>query len=252
MEIHKPVERVYEVHIMADYHGYAGLLPVALLFLVCLYPVLFIMPVSAADAEIDAYMGDTVTISGVSYISNTIYLFFTGPGLPENGVMLTNPTRRADQGEFNIVDVGSDQTWSMRWDTSRVSSFIEPGTYTVYATSEPVDKAHLGGSDTYKTLDVWLKDPHISKGSSSASASYTLNPEKLSSKSTVVPTLVFTSATPSPSPPPTTVTMTVTTAPQTNATTAPAKTALLPVTSLLAVLVCMAIVILQNRTDNGE
>ena len=234
---------------MANNHGYAGLLPVALLFLVCLYPVLFIMPVSAADAEIDAYMGDMVTISGVSYISDRMYLFLTGPGLPENGVMLTSPTKRADQGEFNIVDVGSDQTWSFRWDTHRVSSFLDPGTYTVYATSEPVDKAHLGGSGSYKTVDVWLKDPQISKGSSGAKTSYTLNPEKLSSRSTVVPTLVFTSATPSPTPE--TVTTNVTPAPQTTATP-PTKTALLPVTSLLAVLVCVAFVILRNRTDNGE
>ena len=234
---------------MADNHGYAGLLPVALFFLVCLYPVLFVMPVSAADVEIDAYMGDIVTISGVSYVSNTMYLFLTGPGLPQNGVMLTSPTKRADQGEFNIVDVGSDQTWSFRWDTNRVSSYLDPGTYTVYATSEPVDKAHLGGSGSYKTVDVWLKDSHTSKVSISGGASYTLNPEKLSSKSTVVPTLVFTSATPSPTPE--TVTTNVTPAPQTTATP-PTKTALLPVTSLLAVLVGVAFVILRNRTDKEE
>jgi len=234
---------------MADNPKYTGLLPVALLFLVCLYPVLFAMPVSAADVEIDAYMGDIVTISGVSYVSNTMYLFLTGPGLPQNGVMLTSPTRRADQGEFNIVDVGSDQTWSFRWDTNRVSSYLDPGTYTVYATSEPVDKAHLGGSGSYKTVDVWLKDPHISKVSISGRASYTLNPEKLSSKSTVVPTLVFTSATPSP--PPETVMTTVPPTPRATATP-PTKTALVPVTSLLAVLVCVALVLLRNRTDNGE
>jgi len=232
---------------MTDHYRYAGLLPVALLFFVCLYPVLFAMPVSAADTEIDADMGDIVTISGVSYVSDTMYLFLTGPGLPENGVMLTSPTRRADQGEFTIVDVGSDQTWSFRWDTNRVSSYLDPGTYTVYATSEPVDKAHLGGSGSYKTVDVWLKDSQISKGSSGAKTSYTLNPEKLSSKSTVVPTLVFTAATPSI--PPETVTTTVTTAPQATATAAPTKTALVPVTSLLAVLVCMALVLLRNRTD---
>ncbi|WAC04149.1 MAG: hypothetical protein OS112_06665 [Methanoregula sp.] len=235
---------------MADHYGYAGLLPVALLLIVCLYPVMFAMPVSAADVEIDAEMGDIVTISGVSYVSDTMYLFLTGPGLPSNGVMLTSPTRRADQGEFNTVDVASDQTWSFRWDTSRVSSYLDPGTYTVYATSEPVDKAHLGGSGSYKTVDVWLKDPDIPKGSSGAKASYTLNPEKLSSKSTVVPTLVFTSATPSPTPE--TVMTTVPPAPQTTATTAPTKAALLPVTSLLAVLVCMAFVLLRKRTGNGK
>jgi hypothetical protein len=247
MEIHTPDERVY---IMADYHGYAGLRPVALLFLICLYLVLLIMPVSAADAEIEAYLGDTVTISGASYISDRIYLFFTGPGLPANGVTLTDTSQRADQGQFTIVDVGSDQSWSMRWDTSRISTSIDPGTYTVYATTEPVDKAHLGGTSTYKTLEVWLKDPHTSRVSISSGVSYTLNPEKLSSKPTVVPTFVFTSATPSP--PPETVMTTVTTDLPTTATAAPTKAALLPVTSLLAVLVCMALVLLRNRMDNGE
>jgi hypothetical protein len=228
---------------MADYQRYAGLLPVALLFLICLYPVLLIMPVSAADTEIEAYLGDTVTISGASYISDRIYLFFTGPGLPANGVTLTDTSQRADQGQFTIVDVGSDQLWSMRWDTSRISSSIEPGTYIVYATTEPVDKAHLGGTSTYKTLEVWIQDPHTSKVSISGGTSYTLNPERHSS--TEIRTPVFTSL-------PATVTTTVTTAPPAIAPTTTTKTALLPVTSLLAVLACMALVILRNRTDNEE
>jgi hypothetical protein len=240
MESHTHDERVY---IMADYHRYAGLRPVALLFLICLYLVLLIMPVSAADAEIEAYLGDTVTISGASYISDRIYLFFTGPGLPASGVTLTDTSQRADQGQFTIVDVGSDQSWSMRWDTSRISTSIDPGTYTVYATTEPVDKAHLGGTSTYKTLEVWLKDPHTSKVSISAGASYTLNPEKLSSA--VTRTIVFTSL-------PTTMTTAIPTAPAAIATTATTKSGLFPISSLLALLVCMALVLLRNRTDNGE
>jgi hypothetical protein len=232
---------------MADYQRYAGLLPVALLFLICLYPFLLIMPVSAADAEIVAYLGDTVTISGVSYVSDRMYLFFTGPGLPANGVTLTDTSQRADQGQFTIIDVGSDQSWSMKWDTSRISSSIDPGTYTVYATTEPVDKAHLGGTGTYKTLEVWLQDPHTSKVSISAGASYTLNPEKHSSLSNEGPTLVFTSAIPTPSPLPATVTTAVTTAPPAIAPAAPTKTGLWPVTSLLALLVCMALVIMRSR-----
>jgi len=231
---------------MADYHRHAGLLPIALLFLICLYPVLLIMPVSAADAEIEAYLGDTVTISGVSYISDRIYLFFTGPGLPANGVTLTDTSQRADRGKFTIVDVGSDQVWSMRWDTSRISSSIDPGTYIVYATTEPVDKAHLGGTSTYKTLEVWLKDPHTSKVSISSGTSYTLNPEKHSSSSNEVPTFVFLSVIPTPSPLPSTVMTVVTTALPTTATAVPTKAALLPVTSLLAVLVFLALVIMRS------
>ena len=233
---------------MSSYHGYTGLLPVALLFLICLSPLLLIMPVSAADAEIDTYLGDTVTIRGVSYISDRIYLFLTGPGLPENGVTLTDTSQRADEGHFTIVDVGSDQSWSMRWDTSRISGTIDPGTYIVYATTEPVDKAHLGGSNTYQTLEVWLKDSHTSKVSISTGTSYTLNPVEHPSKEE--PTLVFTSAIPTPAPLPTTVMMTVTTAPQTTASPSPTKTPLVPATSLLAVLVCLALIMMRSRGKN--
>jgi len=239
---------------MACYNRYAGLLPVAHLLMICLCLVPLVMPVSAADAEIEAYLGDMVTISGASYISDRIYLFFTGPGLPANGVTLTDTSQRADQGQFTTVDVGSDQSWSMRWDTSRISSSIDPGTYTVYATTEPVDKAHLGGSGTYKTVEVWLKDPHTSKVSVSYGASYTLNPEKHSSSSNEVPTLVFPSATPTPSPLPATAMMTVPAALPMTATPAPTKAALVPVTPLLAVLACMALslVIMRNRTNKEE
>lgn len=228
---------------MTHSYGFAGLLPVALLILICLYPAQLVMPVSAADAEIDAELGDTITISGASYVSDRIYLFFTGPGLPANGVPLTDPTQRADQGQFTIVEVGSDQTWSMRWDTSRLSSVIKPGTYIVYATTEPVDKAHLGGTGTYKTLDVWLRDPKASRVSIGG-PSYTLNPEKHSS--TQVWTPVFTSP---PTPPATTVTTAATTAPPVPA--APTKTGLLPVTSLLAVLLVFAISMIQGRSGTA-
>ncbi|WAC05960.1 MAG: hypothetical protein OS112_04830 [Methanoregula sp.] len=86
-------------------HRYAGILPVAFLLTACLCLVLLITPVSAADSEIEAYLGDTITISGVSYISDQVYLFLTGPGIPENGVMLTQISQRADQGHFTVVDV---------------------------------------------------------------------------------------------------------------------------------------------------
>ena len=67
----------------------------------------------------------------------------TGPGLPENGVTLTDVTQRADQGQFTVVDVGSNQQWTMTWDTARLQSQIDPGTYTVYVVNAPVDKSQL-------------------------------------------------------------------------------------------------------------
>jgi len=227
---------------MASSNRYTGILPAPYLLMTCLLLVLLILPVSAADAELETYMGDTVTISGVSYVTDRVYLFLTGPGLPDNGVTLTDTSQRADQGKFTIVDAGSDQSWAFRWDTSRVSTSIDPGVYIVYITTEPVDKAHLGGTETYRTLEVWLKDPHTSKVSVSAGSSYTLNPEKHSSSSSQEPSLVFTSATTAPAPVPTTAVTAVATAVP---TTAPTKAALLPATPLLGVLVCVALVTMR-------
>ena len=154
---------------------------------------MMILPVSAADANIEADLGDTLNLHGVSYTGTSVYLFMTGPGLPENGVTLTDVTQRADQGKFTQVDLDSNQEWSYRWNTARIENEINAGTYLVYVTNEPVDKAHLGGSNSYKTLEVYLKESTSSRVSVSGGTSYTLNPEMHSSVQ--APTLAITSPT---------------------------------------------------------
>jgi len=199
----------------------ASFLPVLFLAAIAFFLALSCAPALAANAEIEAYMGDTVTISGVSYISDEMYLFMTGKDLDANGVTLTDTSALASKGDFTMVDVDSDQTWSYSWDTSRISRSIDPGVYTVYASTEPVDVAHLGSSDTYKTVDVWLKDaktaPHVSSGSS-----YSLNPEEHVSTPDI--TLVFT-PTPAPTTPPATVTATQPAPMNTTAAVTPPPTA---------------------------
>jgi len=164
-----------------------------LLFLVCLCANAVIYPVSGAGTP-DLYegnLGDTINLHGVSYVGNQVYLFFTGPNLPENGVTLNDPTQRADQGHFTIVDVDSDQHWSVKWNTARVDNEIVAGTYTVYVANEPVDRSGLSGNN-YKTLTVYLKDGGSSDLHASAGTSYTLNPEKHSSTPVATPTTVIT------------------------------------------------------------
>jgi hypothetical protein len=157
-----------------------------------------ILSVSAADANIEAELGDTLTLHGISYKGSSVYLFMTGPGLPENGVTLTDVSQRADQGNFNRLDLDSNQEWSFRWNTARIENTIKEGTYLVYVTNEPVDKAHLGGSDSYKTLQVYFKKPTTSRVSISSGSTYTLKPEMHASVE--VPTFVITSPTPTPTP----------------------------------------------------
>ena len=166
---------------------------------------MMILPVSAADANIEAELGDTLNLHGVSYTGSSVYLFMTGPGLPENGVTLTDVTQRADQGKFTQIDLDSKQEWSYRWNTARIENSIKAGgTFLVYVSNAPVDKAHLGGSSSYQTLQVYLKKSTTSRVASSSEATYTLNPEMHSSDP--VPALEITLPTPTFTPIPTPLT----------------------------------------------
>ncbi len=137
----------------------------------------FITPVAAgADVEIEGYLGETITFHGFSYVGDSVYLFMTGPGLPVNGVTLTDISQRADQGQFTVVPVDTNQEWTYIWKTSRIASQIDPGTYTVYVTNEPADLSHLGETSSYKTYSVFLKESGLPKVSIKAEYVYTRNP----------------------------------------------------------------------------
>lgn len=137
---------------------------------------IIVSPVTAADIDREGYLGETITLHGYSYVGDSVYLFLTGPGLPENGVTLTNTDLRADQGHFTVVPLDDRQAWTYIWKTSRIANEIDPGTYTVYVTNKPVDKAHLGGASGYKTYAFFLKDSGNSKVSIEAVKVYTRNP----------------------------------------------------------------------------
>ena len=200
----------------------------------------FLMPaVAGADIEMDAYLGETITLQGVSYTGNAVYLFLTGPGLPADGVTLTDTSLRADQGHFTVVDVDENQEWKYIWKTSRIEPQIDPGTYTVYVTNEPADLSNLGGSSSYKTLSVFLKDSGESKISIDAGNSYTLNPEEDTSTPLPAPSINITSPTPTATPPPPSTTV----PPTPEQTTVPATRAGTgPSVAVIALLCCMVLV----------
>jgi hypothetical protein len=166
---------------------YSGVAPALILALLFFFPGAIISTASAADAYYEGYLGDVVDLHGVSYVGNQVYLFLTGPGLPANGVTLNDLSQRADQGYFTIVGLDSNQEWSLKWDTQRLKSQMDPGTYSIYVTTDPVDLAHLGGTSTYKTLEVYLQDTNAPQGENGP-GTYTLNPEKHTSSA--LPTLV--------------------------------------------------------------
>ena len=165
-------------------------------FLVCLSCCLLVTAAAGADVDMEGYLGQTFTLHGSSYVGNSVYLFMTGPGLPADGVTLTDTSLRADQGHFTVVDLDNNQEWTYIWKTSRIEPQIDPGTYLVYVTNEPADLSQLGGSSSYKTYSFFLKDAGNSKVSVDNGNTYTMNPEEHVSTPNPVPPVNLTSMTP--------------------------------------------------------
>ncbi len=115
----------------------------------------------AASTGIQTSMGDDVTISGYSTAGAFVYLFLTGPNLPENGVALHDITKRADQGGFTIVSVDGDDHWTYTWHTKSINGRLDEGTYLVWVVNGPSDRSHLNTGD-YQTISVTLGEPFIS------------------------------------------------------------------------------------------
>jgi len=188
--------------IMPAFPNQDRILVVSVLILAVLAPALLVTQAAAADIEMEGYLGETIIFHGFSYVGDSVYLFLTGPGLPVNGVTLTDISQRADQGHFTVVNVDDNQEWTYIWKTSRIDSEIDPGTYTVYVTNKPADLSHLGDEKSYKTFSVFLKDSGISKVSIGAQHVYTRNPENQVPTPSPAPLVNMTSATPAATVPP--------------------------------------------------
>jgi PGF-CTERM protein len=109
------------------------------------------------------YLGETVKLSGTSTDNETVWLFMTGPNLNDNGVKLDNVNTASVTGNvatFKQVSVNTDDTWSFKWDTSSLGKTLDAGTYTIYVSSAPNNKADLSGVE-YSTISVVLKKPFV-------------------------------------------------------------------------------------------
>lgn len=167
-----------------------------IIVLICLSCGLLIPAAAGADVSIEEVMGETITFHGFSYLGDSVYLFLTGPGLPENGVTLTDTSQRADQGHFTVVDIDDNQEWTYIWKTSRIDSEIDPGTYIVYVTNEPRDLSTLGDEKSYRTFSIYLKDSGVSKISIGAQHVYTRTTEESVTTPSPALSMNITSATP--------------------------------------------------------
>ena len=134
--------------------------PIIVSCLLALACIVLITSVSAAPG-IQASLGEIIPLSGYSYGSQTVYLFLTGPNLPENGVALNDISKRAEDGGFTRVQVDGDDRWSYKWGTANIGGRLDQGTYTIWVVNGPNDRSHLSQAD-YSTISVTLGNPTIS------------------------------------------------------------------------------------------
>jgi multisubunit Na+/H+ antiporter MnhF subunit len=135
---------------------------VCFLFFTAALLVVMVTPVAAStDISISAFpqqahIGEVVTLNGsISGITTiAVYLFVTGPELDVRGVTLDNLNIPAGRGLFTTAPVNMrDGSWTYTWDTSVILGTLEPGKYTIYVESSPLDRLRYMSGE-YATVDV--------------------------------------------------------------------------------------------------
>jgi hypothetical protein len=143
---------------------------------IVLIVVLSLVSGATAAGVTQTYMGNIVKLSGYSYTGDRVWLFLTGPNLPQNGVALDNINRVADQGGATRVDVDADGHWTYDWNTGAVGGRLDAGTYTVWVADGPADRSHLTTVD-YNTISVSLSAPSLTAGTSGGSGQTAVLPQ---------------------------------------------------------------------------
>ncbi|NYT06674.1 MAG: DUF3821 domain-containing protein [Methanomicrobiales archaeon] len=108
------------------------------------------------------FLGQEILLSGTNSETDQVFMFITGPNLPPNGGLLTDPRTPVNPfigpSGFTSTDVQDDNTWEYKWQTANLN--IDAGTYTVYAVATPNDKSDLAGTQ-YATVSVIIRKPFV-------------------------------------------------------------------------------------------
>jgi PEGA domain len=118
--------------------------------LLILIPVLIVVSLaaSAAAAPIHTVFGEDIPLAGTAPGSDFIYLFLTGPNLPDGGISLIGgtPVTTGVPASFTRVEVLTDDTWVYTWRTGSIGRILDPGTYVLYIVQEPRSRPDLDDS----------------------------------------------------------------------------------------------------------
>jgi PGF-CTERM protein len=108
------------------------------------------------------FLGQEVLLSGTNSETEHVYLFITGPNLPSDGGLMTNPRQPVQTmvAPYNITttDVNEDNTWEYKWQTANLN--IDAGTYTIYAVATPSNKGQLADTQ-YGTIPVIIRKEFV-------------------------------------------------------------------------------------------
>lgn len=110
------------------------------------------------------YLGEEIHFAGTCTAGSIVYLSIMSPNPNFRDRKLDQfsiETINDDVNTFLRVDVKNDNTWEYVWDTSKVSSLINAGTYTIYACEGPFSRDNLKNK-TYGTVSIVLKKPFVS------------------------------------------------------------------------------------------
>ena len=103
------------------------------------------IPICATAATISAIQGEAIPLGGTATGTDTVYLFLTGPNLPDQGISLVGgtPVVTGDPASFTRVEVRTDGTWAYTWETGSVGRVLDPSTYVLYVSQEPRSRPDL-------------------------------------------------------------------------------------------------------------
>jgi hypothetical protein len=115
-------------------HAPGSLFPYHLLIL-----ILAVIPLCCAAAPIFTVFGDEIPLGGTAPGSTVVYLFLTGPNLPDGGISLAGgtPVTTGVPSSFTRVEVQTDDTWAYTWRTGSTGRILDRGTYVIYIVQEP-------------------------------------------------------------------------------------------------------------------
>lgn len=108
------------------------------------------------------FLGQEVLLSGTNSETDKVYLFITGPNLPSEGGLMTDPRTPVQTivtpYTITSTDVREDNTWEYKWQTANLN--IDAGTYTIYAVATPSSKSQLADTQ-YGTVPVIIRKAFV-------------------------------------------------------------------------------------------